>query len=68
MSGQGAKGGHGGGGGEAKGSPMTSDAAARIQSSEAKAGGVCVESGGFPARAQAAAAHNEAAGKGSSKK
>ena len=47
---------------------MTSDAAARIQSSEAKAGGVCVESGGFPARAQAAAAHNEAAGKGSSKK
>lgn len=34
------------------GTPMTSEAASRIQSSEAKQGGGKVESGGFASRAQ----------------
>ena len=38
--------------------PMTQDAASRIQSAEAQASGGTVQSGGF-ARAQAAAAHND---------
>ena len=38
--------------------PMTPEAAARIQSNEAKANSGKVESGGFAARAQAAAAKN----------
>ena len=37
---------------DAKGSPMTSDAAARIQSAEAKQGSGGAEKGGFAARAQ----------------
>ncbi|KAL3418935.1 hypothetical protein PVAG01_09156 [Phlyctema vagabunda] len=37
--------------------PMTSDAASRIQSSNAKSGND-TGAGSFPARAQAAAAHN----------
>lgn len=49
-----------------KGEPMKAQDAARIQSAEAKAGGGGVEKGGFAARAQRAAAHNEhgQAGKG----
>ena len=35
-----------------KSTPMTSDAAARIQAAEAKAGGGGVEKGGFASRAQ----------------
>ncbi|KAL6750308.1 hypothetical protein V8C86DRAFT_2817258 [Haematococcus lacustris] len=42
---------------------MDTEAAARIQSTEAKAHGGAVAAGGFAARAQAAAAHNETAGK-----
>jgi len=38
--------------------PMTPSAAARIQSTAAKAGNGGVKSGSFPARAQAAAARN----------
>jgi hypothetical protein len=38
--------------------PMTTSAAARIQSATAKANGGQVTSGSFAARAQAAAAHN----------
>jgi hypothetical protein len=37
---------------------MTGDAAARIQSSEARANGGGVQAGGFAARAQSAAAKN----------
>ncbi|KAI1361491.1 hypothetical protein F5Y08DRAFT_347812 [Xylaria arbuscula] len=44
-----------------QGKPMTGDAAARIQSATARGGGD-MSSGGFPARAQSAAAHNENAG------
>ena len=40
-----------------KANPMTSEAAARIQSTQAKTGKE-MGSGGFAARAQAAAAHN----------
>ena len=43
-----------------KKTPMTTDAAARIQSSEAKKNDGKVEKGSFPARAQRAAAKNEA--------
>ena len=39
--------------------PMTTDAAARIQSNEAKQHGGGVPKDGFAARAQAAAARNE---------
>ena len=42
---------------EQKASPMTSEAAARIQSTQAKAGKE-MGSGGFMARAKAAATHN----------
>ncbi|WP_345195754.1 hypothetical protein [Kistimonas scapharcae] len=38
--------------------PMTPEAASRIQSSEAKANGGQVASGGFASRAQSAAAKN----------
>lgn len=38
--------------------PMTPNAAARIQSANAKAGNGGVQRGSFPARAQAAAARN----------
>ena len=41
-----------------KKTPMTSDAAARIQSDEAKKSGGGVESGGFASRSQAAADKN----------
>lgn len=47
------------GGGKASQSPMTSDAAARIQSAEAKANDGKVEKGSFASRAQSAAANNE---------
>ena len=43
-----------------KKTPMTTDAAARIQSSEAKKNDGKVEKGSFPARAQRGAAKNEA--------
>ena len=43
-----------------KKTPMTTDAAARIQSSEAKKNDGKVEKGSFPATAQRAAAKNEA--------
>lgn len=39
-------------------SPMTTDAAGRVQAAEAKAGDGGVDKGGFAARAQAAAAKN----------
>ena len=39
-------------------SPMTPEAAARVQAADAKAGSGGVEAGGFAARAQAAAAKN----------
>ncbi|GFH18586.1 SMP domain-containing protein, partial [Haematococcus lacustris] len=42
---------------------MDNAAAARIQAAEAKAHGGTVAAEGFAARAQAAAAHNEAPGK-----
>ncbi|GFH17274.1 uncharacterized protein HaLaN_13870, partial [Haematococcus lacustris] len=44
-------------------SKMDTEVAARIQAAEAKAHGGAVAADGFAARAQAAAAHNEAAGK-----
>ena len=44
--------------------PMTSDAAARVQASEAKASGGGVAKGGFAARAQGAAASNAHGGQG----
>ena len=44
-----------------KKTPMTPDAAARIQSSEARENDGKVEKGGFAARAQRGAAKNEAA-------
>ena len=46
---------------------MTKEDAARIQRAEAKKHGGGVEKGSFPARAQRAAAKNEAAGKGEDK-
>ncbi|CAJ0802507.1 hypothetical protein LMG7141_04119 [Ralstonia condita] len=46
-------------------SPMTSQAAARIQSSTAKAGGGQVTAGTFAARAQRAATVNQTGAKGS---
>jgi hypothetical protein len=49
----------------AKSTPMTSQAAARIQSSAAKADGGQVNTNSFAARAQAAAATNQVATKGS---
>lgn len=49
----------------AKSTPMTSQAAARIQSSTAKANGGQVNANSFAARAQAAAAANQGATKGS---
>lgn len=48
-----------------KSTPMTSQAAARIQSSTAKANGGQVNANSFAARAQAAAAVNQGATKGS---
>ena len=42
----------------AKSTPMTPEAAARVQSAEAKAHGGGAEVGGFAARAQSAAAKN----------
>ena len=59
----GGKRGGGGKGGE-KSTPMTSEAASRIQSADARAHGGKVEKGGFAARAQSAAARNEAEGGG----
>lgn len=44
--------------------PMTSDAAARVQSSEAKAGNGGAVKGGFASRAQSAAANNAQGGQG----
>ncbi len=44
------------------GNKMTGEAASRIQAAEAKAGGGGVDKGSFAARAQGAAARNEAAG------
>ncbi len=46
-----------------KSTPMTTDAAARIQSNEAKQSGGGVQSGGFASRAQAGAANNINSGK-----
>ena len=46
------------GGGGAKSTPMTTQAAARIQSNQARAKGGGVAAGSFAARAQAAAARN----------
>lgn len=43
--------------------PMTGQAASRIQSQTAKSGGSQVPAGSFAARAQRAAALNQAAGK-----
>jgi hypothetical protein len=43
----------------AKSTPMTNEAAARIQSHEAKANGGSVKAGTFPARAQRAATVNQ---------
>jgi hypothetical protein len=48
--------------------PMSSDAAARIQSATAKANGGHVPKGSFGARAQSAAAHNNSGKGGSGKK
>jgi len=48
-------------------SPMTSAAAARIQSATAKSGGGQVAKGSFAARAQSAAAHNSGKGGGGKK-
>jgi hypothetical protein len=50
-------------GGGAKSTPMTGEAAARIQAAEAKQGTGGVEKGGFASRAQGAAARNEAGNK-----
>eukprot|EP00638_Chattonella_subsalsa_P002764 CAMPEP_0117733784 /NCGR_PEP_ID=MMETSP0947-20121206/270_1 /TAXON_ID=44440 /ORGANISM="Chattonella subsalsa, Strain CCMP2191" /LENGTH=85 /DNA_ID=CAMNT_0005548409 /DNA_START=99 /DNA_END=356 /DNA_ORIENTATION=+ len=58
--GGGSKGSGKGGGG--KHSPMTSEAASRIQSAQAKQNAGQVEKGSFAARAQSAAAQNEAQG------
>lgn len=44
---------------DGKKNPMTTEAAARIQSAEAKQSGGGVQSGGFASRAQSAAAKNE---------
>lgn len=44
--------------------PMSSDAAARIQSAEAKSKGGQISKDDFAARAQSAAAHNNSGGKG----
>jgi Seed maturation protein len=41
------------------GTPMTGEAAARVQSSEARQGGGGAEKGGFASRAQAAAEKNK---------
>lgn len=49
----------------AKSTPMTSQAAARIQSSTAKANGGQVPAGSFAARAQSAAATNQGGPKSS---
>lgn len=49
----------------AKSTPMTSKAAARIQSSNAKSNGGQVAAGSFAARAQSAAATNQSGAKGS---
>ena len=49
-------------------SPMTDQAATRIQSATAKASGGIVPAGSFAARAQAAAARNGPAGGAGSKK
>lgn len=49
----------------AKSTPMTSQAAARIQSSTAKSNGGHVAAGSFAARAQNAAAANQGGTKGS---
>ena len=49
----------------AKSTPMTSQAAARIQASTAKADGGQVNANRFAARAQAAAAANQGSTKGS---
>lgn len=57
---KGGKGGGGGGGGSGgKSTPMTQQAASRIQSSTAKSHGGSVPKGSFASRAQAAAARNE---------
>ncbi|TAH13900.1 MAG: hypothetical protein EAZ11_00805 [Curvibacter sp.] len=48
-----------------KSNPITSQAAARIQSSTAKANGGQVSANSFAARAQAAAAANQSVTKGS---
>ncbi|MES2189772.1 MAG: hypothetical protein V4454_06585 [Pseudomonadota bacterium] len=48
-----------------KSTPMTSQAAARIQSATAKANGGQVNAGTFAAHAQSAAATNQGAAKGS---
>ena len=48
-----------------KSSPMTTQAAARIQSSTAKGGGGQVKAGSFAARAQSAAATNQGKAAGS---
>lgn len=48
-----------------KSTPMTTQAAARIQSSMAKGNGGQVQAGSFAARAQRAAATNQSATKGS---
>ena len=47
------------GGGGAKSTPMTTQAAAKIQSNQARAKGGGVAAGSFAARAQAAAARNK---------
>lgn len=49
----------------AKSTPMTNQAAARIQSSTAKSNGGQVAAGSFAARAQSAAATNQGSAKGS---
>ena len=50
------------------GTPMNTEAAARIQSAGAKANGGQTSKGSFAARAQSAAAHNSGKGGGGSKK
>lgn len=47
--------------------PMTSSAAARIQGAAARSTGGTVAKGSFPARAQAAAAHNDSGKSGNGK-
>jgi len=51
-------------GGKPGGTPMTSSAASRIQSAEARSGSGGVESGGFASRAQSAAARHAQGGGG----